>query len=61
MADKLEHAPVKNVLIELSGGCISHVEVPFGVRLILRDYDNRDEDEDDDCEYTEDVWEGNRK
>lgn len=54
---------MKTVTVTVEGGVVQHVEVPQGVRVVVKDYDvegcddaDFDEDENGD-EYVESIWE----
>jgi hypothetical protein len=45
---------MEEIIIEVSGGVVQSVSnIPKGVRVIIRDYDNKTEEE----ECSEDIWE----
>jgi hypothetical protein len=54
----------KTVIVTIEGGMVQHVEVPKGVRVIVRDYDTEGADADlvqkdengDEC--FESIWSG---
>lgn len=45
------------VMIEVSGGVVQNVDVPEGIRVVVRDYDVESYDLNKKEEFFEEIWE----